>query len=187
MSKPRRPRHARPVNKSRPAESSAVESGAIETNPTPDGAEAPSAGQDPVIEGNQHPAMSAEHDVEAAPSVAAFAQSAETDVAVPLEAAADEEPALETGPAATVVVAAAPNARPLASAQIKAESFGITVMNYVVGEGEAFAAHMRALAGARSMAELVRLQIGEFQRAADATLTCWGMLTVSASRTAAFR
>ncbi len=64
-----------------------------------------------------------------------------------------------------------------------AESLGITVMNYFIGEGEAFAAHMRALAGARSMADFVRLQIGEFQRAADSTLTCWGMLAISASRT----
>jgi hypothetical protein len=46
---------------------------------------------------------------------------------------------------------------------------------------------MRALAGARTMADFVRLQIGEFQRAADATLTCWGRLTVSASRTAVAR
>ena len=63
-----------------------------------------------------------------------------------------------------------------------AESFGTTVMNYFIAEGEAFAAHMRALAGARSMGEFVRLQIGEYQRVADSTLTCWGLLTVSASR-----
>lgn len=131
--------------------------------------------------------MSAEHEAEAAPRVAAFDQSLETDATLPLKAVAAEVPVLEPGPAATAVEAIASTATSLATVQIKAESFGITVMNYVIGEGEAFAAHMRALAGARSMAELVRLQIGEFQRAADATLTCWGMLTVSASRTAAFR
>lgn len=187
MSKPRRPRHARPVSKTGPAESGAVESGAIETAPAPDEAEAPAAGQDPVVEASQPLAMSAEHEDEAAPSVTAFAQGAETDAALPLQAVAAEEPVLEPGPAATAVEATASTAAALASVQIKAESFGITVMNYVIGEGEAFAAHIRALAGARSMAELVRLQISEFQRAADATLTCWGMLTVSASRTAAFR
>ena len=76
-------------------------------------------------------------------------------------------------------------AAPLAAASprlLGAESFGTTVMNYFIAEGEAFAAHMRALAGARSMGEFVRLQIGEYQRVADSTLTCWGLLTVSASR-----
>lgn len=68
-----------------------------------------------------------------------------------------------------------------------AGTFGTTVVNYMIGEGNAFAAHMRALAGARSMGEVVRLQIGEFQRAADATLTCWGSLTVATGRTLSAR
>ena len=71
--------------------------------------------------------------------------------------------------------------------RVSAESFGTTIMTYVIGEGEAWGAHWRALAGARSMAEIVRLQIEEFQRAADATLTCWGVLTLAAGRTAAPR
>lgn len=93
------------------------------------------------------------------------------------EASAQILPAPFEGPAARPFLAA-PSPRLLS-----AESFGTTVMNYVIGEGEAFAAHMRALAGARSMADFVRLQIEEFQRAADSTLTCWGMLAMSASRT----
>jgi hypothetical protein len=72
-------------------------------------------------------------------------------------------------------------------AHLSLESFGTTVMNYFLSEGEAMGAHWRALSGARSMAEVVRLQIGEFQRAADATLTCWGTLTLAAGRTVAPR
>jgi hypothetical protein len=88
----------------------------------------------------------------------------------------------------TLVGAVTPPSVPRITAiQFGAESIGTTMMSYVIGEGEAFAAHMRALAGARTMADFVRLQIGEFQRAADATLTCWGRLTVSASRTAVAR
>ncbi len=94
------------------------------------------------------------------------------------------DPPAEILPAPVVEAAAVPAAALAATSPrlLNAETFGTTVMNYVIGEGEAFAAHLRALAGARSMAEVVRLQIGEFQRAADSTLTCWGMLTVSASR-----
>ncbi len=75
----------------------------------------------------------------------------------------------------------------VATSRLQAETLGTAVVNYFIAEGEAFAAHMRALAGARSMAEIVRLQIGEFQRAADATLSCWGLLTIAAGRTASAR
>ncbi|MDP4021676.1 hypothetical protein Q8W71_03485 [Methylobacterium sp. NEAU 140] len=47
------------------------------------------------------------------------------------------------------------------------------ITRYMRGESEAAAAHMRALGEARSPADLIRLQVGEFQRAADASLTCW--------------
>jgi hypothetical protein len=119
------------------------------------------------------------------------------------EPAAPEPAARESLPeAAAEMVASQDDVPPLALAsapmpvpfipqpvppQLGAESLGTTVMNYVIGEGEALAAYWRALAGARSMAEVVRLQIGEFQRAADATLTCWGVLTLAASRTVAPR
>ncbi len=90
------------------------------------------------------------------------------------------------GQSDTPVPAAAPSLPPM-TPRLSAESLGSTVMNYFIGEGEAIASHWRALAGARSMAEIVRLQIGEFQRAADATLTCWGVLTLAAGRTVAPR
>ncbi|MCJ2013998.1 hypothetical protein [Methylobacterium sp. J-076] len=100
----------------------------------------------------------------------------------PVESVVIAEPAPE--PAATVAETTPARIPP---AQLGAEAVGTTVMNYFIGEGEAFAAHLRALAGARTMGDFVRLQIGEFQRAADATLTCWGALTVSAARTATAR
>lgn len=122
-----------------------------------------------------------------APAPAAAAAPAVVQEAGFQESAAEPaplDPPAEILPAPVVEAAAVPAAALAATSPrlLNAETFGTTVMNYVIGEGEAFAAHLRALAGARSMADFVRLQIGEFQRAADSTLTCWGMLTVSASR-----
>lgn len=64
---------------------------------------------------------------------------------------------------------------------------GSTVARYMRGEGEAAVAHMRALSGAGSPAELMRLQMGEVRRAADASLTCWSDVARKASRLVAFR
>lgn len=123
---------------------------------------------------------------EIAANVASLSQS--VDHSVPEVSVAPEPDSLPTLTVPTLVGGlTTPQVPRITALQFGAESFGTTVMSYVVGEGEAFAAHMRALAGARSMADFVRLQIGEFQRAADATLTCWGRLTVSASRTAVAR
>ncbi len=101
--------------------------------------------------------------------------------AAPPQDAAEPPPA-SPSPSPDTLPALAP-----VTAHLSVESFGTTVMNYFLSEGEAMGAHWRALSGARSMAEVVRLQIGEFQRAADATLTCWGMLTLAAGRTVAPR
>ncbi|MBE7248735.1 MAG: hypothetical protein INR63_27640 [Actinomycetospora chiangmaiensis] len=64
---------------------------------------------------------------------------------------------------------------------------GTTVARYMRGEGEAAVAHLRALSSARSPAEIIRLQVGEAQRAADASLTCWVTVIGKASRVVAFR
>jgi hypothetical protein len=64
---------------------------------------------------------------------------------------------------------------------------GSTVARYMRGEGEAAVAHLRALSSARTPAEIVRLQVGEVQRAADASLTCWVAVLRKASRIVAFR
>lgn len=117
--------------------------------------------------------------VSSEPVAAAFEETGETVVAF-TEAVA--EPAAHE--ATEMVEAALPTvvATSAASPRVNAEAYGSAVVNYFIGEGEAFASHMRALAGARSMAEIVRLQIGEFQRAANATLTCWGLLTMASNR-----
>lgn len=127
----------------------------------------------------QHPTPALAPAAAAAPAVVQDAGFQE-----PASEPAPLDPPAEILPAPVVEAAAVPAAALAATSPrlLNAETFGTTVMNYVIGEGEAFAAHLRALAGARSMADFVRLQIGEFQRAADSTLTCWGMLTVSASR-----
>ncbi|GJE11036.1 hypothetical protein FOHLNKBM_2073 [Methylobacterium longum] len=119
--------------------------------------------------------------------------------------AAEPEPASEPAPAAAEaavapeipdVLRAAANGNVHAEATggvaIAAERFdvveiGSTVARYMRGEGEAAMAHLRALSGARSPAEIIRLQVGEAQRAADASLTCWVTVIGKASRIVAFR
>jgi hypothetical protein len=64
---------------------------------------------------------------------------------------------------------------------------GATVAGYVRGESEAVAAHLRALSEARSPADVIRLQVGEIQRAADASLTCWSTVARKVGRIFAFR
>jgi len=151
----------------------------------------------PVAEGTDanEPVAVAQHDSTEAPPDCEAAQVLEPVSSEPVAAAFEEtdetvaafteavpEPAAHE--AAKMVEAALPTvaATSAASARVHAEAYGSAVMNYVIGEGEAFASHMRALAGARSMAEIVRLQIEEFQRAANATLTCWGLLTMASNR-----
>ncbi|MCJ2137517.1 hypothetical protein MKK69_26325 [Methylobacterium sp. J-026] len=64
---------------------------------------------------------------------------------------------------------------------------GSTIARYMRGEGEAALAHVRALTDARTPADLIRLQVGEVQRAADASLSCWVTVLGKASRLVAFR
>ena len=71
--------------------------------------------------------------------------------------------------------------------RIDLAGIGDTITGYMRGESAAAAAHMRALGGARSPADMIRLQVGEFQRAADASLTCWSQVARKASRAFAYR
>jgi hypothetical protein len=64
---------------------------------------------------------------------------------------------------------------------------GSTIARYMRSEGEAALAHFRALSDVRTPADLIRLQVGEVQRAADASLTCWVTVVGKASRVVAFR
>ena len=90
--------------------------------------------------------------------------------------------------AATVTAGATPE-RGIVRApdRFDAVEIGTTVARYMRGEGEAAMAHLRALSAARSPAEIIRLQVGEAQRAADASLTCWVTVIGKASRAVAFR
>lgn len=164
MSKPRRPKYQRQVAKPLTAQEAPLASATTETS---------SAEPTSAFEQTPEPAFQ-----EAGLLEAAFDEVASDEVAPAVGSlpapVADIVPA--THVPAVSVAAASPRV-------LGAESISTTVMNYFIGEGEAFAAHMRALAGARTMADYVRIQIGEFQRAADSTLTCWGLLTMSASRT----
>ena len=57
-----------------------------------------------------------------------------------------------------------------------------TLSAFVRGEGAAAIAHFNALTRAGSPAEAIRLQVGEIQRAADASLTCFNAIVRSAHR-----
>lgn len=59
---------------------------------------------------------------------------------------------------------------------------GSTIARYVQGEGAAALAHLRALSDVRTPADLIRLNVNEAQRAADASLTCWVTVMGKASR-----
>jgi hypothetical protein len=153
-----------------------------------DAPEAAPAQPEPAFESAPEPDAAPVAAEQAPPAVPEIVTAAAHDEGTAAVETAPAEAALEVPPAS---LPALPN--PSASAwspivpRFDAGAFGTTVVDYMIGEGNAFAAHMRALAGARSVGEVVRLQIGEFQRAADATLTCWGSLTVAAGRTAAAR
>ena len=187
MSKARRPRHQRhgskPTPNARPAAPAAEATPDVASPPEP---VAPAPLDKPAafaaIESSSagnRPEPSPEHlpDTLPAPSPGVSPQGIAPHEALPQDAAE---------PAPSPLPIPAPTLAP-ATVRFSAEALGTTIMNYFIGEGEAMGAHWRALSGARSMAEVVRLQIGEFQRAADATLTCWGMLTLAASRTVAPR
>lgn len=95
---------------------------------------------------------------------------------VAAQASAEAVPAL-SGPANDAGPVPLLAATPLALSEMNA-----ALLRFARGEGEAALAHVRALARARSPGELVQLQIGEVQRAANASLLCWGELARSAGR-----
>lgn len=103
--------------------------------------------------------------------------------------ASPDEPEPRAPPAAPLapVRQAAVPRMAFAPERIDLAGIGATIAGYVRGEGEAAAAHMRALGGARSPAELVRLQVGEIRRAAGASLTCWSQVAREAGRVFASR
>ncbi|WP_375465852.1 hypothetical protein [uncultured Methylobacterium sp.] len=77
--------------------------------------------------------------------------------------------------------------RPEASLKQALAGMGGTLFAYVRGEGAATVSHLQALKDVRSPADAIRLQVGEIQRAADASLTCWSELARRAVRVVAPR
>ncbi|MGU3420647.1 hypothetical protein [Methylobacterium sp. D54C] len=90
-------------------------------------------------------------------------------------------------PGAGLGLAAAANRISFTPDRLDVVEIGSIIARYVRGEGEAAVAHLRALSGARSPADVIRLQVGEVQRAADASLTCWVTVVGQASRVVAYR
>ncbi|MFB0488133.1 hypothetical protein ABIE45_000719 [Methylobacterium sp. OAE515] len=197
MGKPRRPRGSRSTWEAKPpreadaptpteshAEKSAIETAAVVAG-TPETAPDPAPASALIPEATEPQVAMAEAALaEAAPTQETF----ET-----IAAAIPETPADEI--AAETVLAAAPEASGLAEPnriafapdRLDVVEIGSTIARYVRGEGEAAFAHLRALSGARTPADLIRLQVGEVQRAADASLTCWVTVVGKASRVVAFR
>jgi len=110
--------------------------------------------------------------------VAGAATETASGVEAALDIALPPVPAAGPGLAAT----AAPNRITVAPDRLDVVGIGSTIARYMRGEGEAALAHLRALSGARSPADVIRLQVGEVQRAADASLTCWVTVVGQASR-----
>ena len=201
MGKPRRPRGSRSTWEAKPpreadapvpteshAEESAIETAAAPAVAagTPETAPDLAPASALIPEATEPQAALAEAALaEAAPTQETFETIA---AAIPGTTPADEI-------AAETVLAAAPEASGLAEPnriafapdRLDVVEIGSTIARYVRGEGEAALAHLRALSGARTPADLIRLQVGEVQRAADASLTCWVTVVGKASRVVAFR
>jgi hypothetical protein len=115
-----------------------------------------------------------------AEAVERVAEAAPTLAAVPLAAA---ESVSGRGDAATgsragarlAFIPAIPAFEPL-------NEINATLIAFARGEGEAAVAHFQALTKVKTPAEAIRLQVSEFQRAADASLTCFSHILRSANR-----
>ncbi|KAB1074932.1 hypothetical protein F6X51_06245 [Methylobacterium planeticum] len=148
-------------------------------------AESPEAAiEEPAIE--EPAAPEPEPDVEAS-SESALAQTFP-------EPAFSAVPALAETPvaAATETMRAATSGFRRLSIGLKAQPLDIgginaTLFAFLRNESAAALAHIQALSSAKSPADLIRLQVGELQRAADASLTCWNDLARKASRVVEIR
>ncbi|MGH1587531.1 hypothetical protein ACRBEV_03180 [Methylobacterium phyllosphaerae] len=178
MGKPRRPRGSRSTWAPKPpqdADTPAPDETQIAESPLP-AAPVTVAADEPV------PGVDVASD---APQLEPAPESIEA-AAAP---AAEDAPGTDLVPAPVPVAASAAvlNNGAFVPGRIDVVAIGSTIARYVRGEGEAAFAHLRALSGARSPADLIRLQVGEAQRAADASLTCWVTVIGQASRSVAFR
>lgn len=192
MGKPRRPR-SRPAGTPQPLQDASA-APEIQAADAPVAADQPDPATDRPVEAAAPPAEALMPEVtpevtpdagsdiagETAPDGTVGASSdpvteAAIDVALP--------PVTAAGPGR----AAAANRIVFTPDRLDVAEIGSIIARYVRGEGEAAVAHLRALSGARSPADLIRLQVGEVQRAADASLTCWVTVVGQASRVVAYR
>ncbi|WP_426314029.1 hypothetical protein ACN9MF_22505 [Methylobacterium fujisawaense] len=187
MGKPRRPRGGRPAGSPQPLRKAPAPA---EIRPAPIAEDAPAPASDFSVE---------THEPQAEPAQAAPAAitpilpetASEVPADGPTETAAQAVP--EAGAAADIAVPPVPDAVGVPDRivftpdRFDVVEIGSTIARYVRGEGEAALAHLRALSGARSPAEVIRLQVGEVQRAADASLTCWVTVIGQTSRVVAYR
>lgn len=170
---------------------------------------ASAAAEAPAEAASEEPAAATQTEADAEPAAAELAvaaappeePAAEEELAAS-EAEHAEEPALEAAPSEPLlpvaafaaaspaaVIAAEPPAPArttfrfaFAPARIDVEGIGVVLANYVHNESVAALSHMRALSTARSPAEMIRLNVTEMQRAADASLTCWSDIARRAAR-----
>ena len=122
-------------------------------------------------------------------------RDAEAPQDIPGEPHADPETDLHAVPAPDLVPAAlqsaaepaALNRLMFAPDRVDMIEIGSTIARYMQDEGVAALAHFRALSDVRTPADLIRLNVNEAQRAADASLSCWVTVMGKASRAVAFR
>jgi hypothetical protein len=112
--------------------------------------------------------------------------SPETEASAPARSADALTPVPASEPAA--LTPAAPPRLPLPTrgsaldAMSEFTEVNATLVAFLQGEGQAAISHFRALATAKTPADAIRLQVGEMQRAADASLTCFSVLARRATR-----
>ncbi|MGU3536998.1 hypothetical protein [Methylobacterium sp. A54F] len=128
----------------------------------------------------------AEPELHDAPLAAAGATS-ETSIPEPVLAAEAPGQGLDVPApiAATVVPRSADRPRlrlPLSPEALDVGGINATLLAFMRSESAAALTHLQALASAKSPADMIRLQVGEIQRAADASLTCWVDVARRASR-----
>lgn len=195
MGKPRRPRGGRPAGSPQPLRKAPAPA---ETRPAPIAEDAPAPASDVSVETHERQAEPAQAAPAAtAPVLPETASEVQTEVQTevpadgPTETAA--QPVSEAGAAADIALPPVPDAVDVPDRivftpdRFDVVEIGSTIARYVRGEGEAALAHLMALSGARSPAEVIRLQVGEVQRAADASLTCWVTVIGQTSRVVAYR
>ncbi|MEA1830787.1 phasin family protein [Methylobacterium durans] len=134
------------------------------------------------------------------PVAAAPVEIAKKAVDAAVEIAAKSPPVVAVKAAETVreevrkevkKAAAAPGARKLpfeflnislSAPSIDVSGMNATVLAFIRNESAAALSHLQALGSAKSPADLIRLQVAEMQRVADASLTCWSDLARKASK-----